>query len=258
VAISGLVWISAALLTGALAGLAFIALSPATHAISRNPSRSVDAAVVRTTEPSGGALLQGLWLIGRTPFLAGIAALVGLGSFLGMMVYVEMARGVAAAYPTVAERTAFFSSRDLWVNAAAFILQLFVVGQVTRRLGVAFALIAAGLVVLTAFMGLAFDPTLGMLTFVNIVLRCSEFGLAKPARDMLYTVVPTAAKYQSKNIIDTAVYRGSDMASGWIQAMIGRLGVTLGGWGFIAAGCTLVLTAVAALVGVGYRRRGGK
>jgi AAA family ATP:ADP antiporter len=256
IAVSGLVWISAALLAGALAGLAFLARARSQQAVPADPSQP--AAAVRITEPTGGALLRGVWLIGRTPFLAGIAALVVLGSFVGMIVYVEMARRVAAAYPTVAERTAFFSSRDLWVNAAAFILQLFVVGQVTRRLGVTFALIAAGLVVLAAFMGLALDPTLETLTLVNIVLRCSEFGLAKPARDMLYTVVPTAAKYQSKNIIDTAVYRGSDMASGWIQALIGRLGVTLSGWGFIAAGSTLVLTAVAALVGAGYRRRGGK
>ena len=60
---------------------------------------------------------------------------------------------------------------------------------------------------------------------------------------MLYTVVPMAAKYQSKNVIDTAVYRGSDKALGWIQGLIGRLGVGLAGWGWIAAVLTVVLTA---------------
>jgi len=102
------------------------------------------------------------------------------------------------------------------------------------------------------------DPTLAVLTAVSVVLRCAEFGLAKPARDMLYTVLPTAAKYQSKNAIDTALYRGSDMASGWIQALIGRLGVGLAGWGWIAAALSVVLTTVAALVGRDYRRRGGR
>jgi AAA family ATP:ADP antiporter len=144
------------------------------------------------------------------------------------------------------------------VNGGAFLIQLFLLGQVTRRLGVGSALIAAALVVLAAFLTLGWDPTLATLTGVSVVLRCAEFGLAKPARDMLYTVVPTAAKYQSKNVIDTALYRASDMASGWIQALVGRLGVGLGGWGWIAAGVTVVLTAVAAAVGRGYRRRGGK
>ena len=249
VAISGLLWISAALLSGALIGLRALARPAAGTA----PARSATA-----IEPTGGAALEGLWLIGRTPFLTGIALLVSLGSFIGMIVYIEMARLVAVAFPSAVERTTYYSTRDLWVNGVALVLQFLLVGQVTRRLGVGPALVASGGVVLAAFVTLGLDPTLATLTAASVVLRCAEFGLAKPARDMLYTVVPTTAKYQSKNVIDTAVYRGSDMASGWIQSVIGRLGVGLAGWGWIAAASTVVLTTVAALVGRGYRRRGGK
>jgi AAA family ATP:ADP antiporter len=249
VAISGLVWISAVLLTGALIGLSLLA---------RTSAENASALSVKVTEPTGGAVLDGLWLIGRTPFLAGIAMLVSLGSFLGMIVYIEMARLVAATFPNAVERTTYYSTRDLWVNSGAFLLQLFLLGRVTRRLGVGTALVAAGCVVLAAFLALGLDPTLATLTAVSVVLRCSEFGLAKPARDMLYTVVPPTAKYQSKNVIDTALYRGSDMASGWIQSLIGRLGVGLDGWAWIAAALTVVLTAVAALVGREYRHRGGR
>ena len=249
VAITGLVWISAALLSGALIALSLLA---------RSPAAATGAPPATVSEPTALAVLRGLWLIGRTPFLAGIAALVSLGSFLGMIVYIEMARLVAATFPSAVARTTFFSTRDLWVNGGAFALQLVLLGQITRRFGVGPALVAAGAVVLAAFVALGFDPTLATLTGVSVTLRCAEFGLAKPARDMLYTVVPPAAKYQSKNVIDTALYRGSDMASGWIQSLIGRLGVGLGGWGWIAAGLTVVLTAVAALVGREYRRRGGK
>src|SRR3984957_3082422 len=249
VAITGLVWISAALLSGALIGLSLLARSPA--AATGSPAAKV-------SEPTALAVLRGLWLIGRTPFLAGIAALVSLGSFLGMIVYIEMARLVAATFPSAVARTTFYSTRDLWVNGGAFVLQLVLLGQITRRFGVGPALVAAGAVLLTAFVALGFDPTLATLTGVSVILRCAEFGLAKPSRDMLYTVVPPAAKYQSKNVIDTALYRGSDMVSGWIQSLIGRLGVGLGGWGWIAAALTVALTAVAALVGREYRRRGGK
>ena len=256
VAISGLVWISAALLTGALIGLSVL-----TRPADTVPAHSAEAAPghsTKTLEPTGGATLEGLWLIGRTPLLTGIAMLVVLGSFLGMIVYIEMARLVAATFSSAVERTAYYSTRDLWVNGGALVLQFFLVGQVTRRFGVGPALVASGCVVLAAFVTLGADPTLAVLTAVSVVLRCAEFGLAKPARDMLYTVLPTAAKYQSKNAIDTALYRGSDMASGWIQALIGRLGVGLAGWGWIAAALTVVLTTVAALVGRDYRRRAGR
>jgi ATP:ADP antiporter, AAA family len=247
VAISGLVWISAALLSGALIGLSLLGRA----------SEKTSSQMVPLTEPAGGAVLEGLWLIAKTPFLAGIAMLVSLGSFLGMIVYIEMARLVAGAFPTAVERTTYFSTRDLWVNSGAFLLQLFLLGRVTQRLGVGMALVASSGVVLAAFLALGLDPTLGTLTVVSVVLRCAEFGLAKPSRDMLYTVVSPTAKYKAKNVIDTALYRGSDMASGWIQSLIGRLGVGLGGWGWIAAGLTVALAAVSALVGREYRRRGG-
>ena len=34
---------------------------------------------------------------------------------------------------------------------------------------------------------------------------------------MLFTVVPSEAKYKAKNVIDTAVYRGADAVSGWVK-----------------------------------------
>jgi ATP:ADP antiporter, AAA family len=249
VAISGLVWISAALLAGA----ALVLGSLVRRSTAITAARSSNG-----NEPTVRAALEGLRLIGRTPFLAGIAVLVSLGSFVGMIVYIEMARLVAAALPGAAERTAYFSTRDLWVNGGAFVLQLLFLGQVTRRLGVGPALIGSGCLLFAAFLALGLNPSLATLTGVSVLLRWTEFGIAKPARDMLYTVVPAAAKYQSKNIIDTTVYRGSDMVSGWLQSLIGRFGVTLAGWGWIAAAITVGLTAVAAFVGRGYRRRGGR
>jgi len=248
-AISGLVWVSAALLTGALIGLSLL---------TRPSTETAPAFPAPVIEPTGGAVLAGLRLICSTPLLAGIAVLVSLGSFLGMIVYIEMARLVAVTFPSAVERTAYYSTRDLWVNGIALVLQFFLLGQITRRLGVGVALVASGCVVLAAFVMLGVEPTLAMLTAVSVILRCSEFGLAKPARDMLYTVVPIAAKYQSKNVIDTALYRGSDMASGWIQSLIGRLGVGLAGWAWVAAALTVALTAVAGLVGRNYRRQGGR
>ncbi len=245
--LSHLVWISALLLTGSAILLFSLAKDDKTKALAVvQPQRS---------QPSA---LRGLSCIVRSPFLLGVAGLVCLGSFLGMVVYIEMARLVGLTFENAAQRTAFYASRDLWVNAVSFVLQLVLVGQVTKRLGVGAALWLSAMIALVCFVSVGLSPTLLTLTVASVVLRCSEFGLAKPARDMLYTVLPSEEKYQSKNIIDTAIARGSDMTSGWIQSLIGRLGMGLAAWGWLAALIAATLGGLALTVGRGYRARGGR
>lgn len=211
----------------------------------------------RLDQPVGGATLAGLSRLVASPFLLGIAALVALGSLLGMIVYIEMAKAAAAAFATAAERTAYYSQRDLWVNGASFALQLVAVGPLARRLGVRPLLVGSAALALAAFAGLAAAPALGMLLVVNVTLRSTEFGVGKPSRDMLYTVVDAETKYKVKNVVDTVVYRGSDVLSGWIHAALGLLGLSLAGIAACGAAAAAALAAVAWAVGTGYRRRGG-
>ncbi|MBS0374958.1 MAG: MFS transporter [Proteobacteria bacterium] len=208
-------------------------------------------------EPVGGAILAGLSRLLRSPFLAGIAALVALGSLLGMFVYIELAREAGSAFASAAERTAFFSTRDQWINGASLVLQFLVVGSLSRRFGVRPVLAGSASLALAAFMTLALAPTLGVLLGVNVLLRSVEFGLAKPNRDMLYTVVDPETKYKVKNVVDTVVYRGSDMVSSWVHAALAGAGLTLTGVATVGAGIGALLVATAWAVGTGYRRRGG-
>ena len=55
---------------------------------------------------------------------------------------------------------------------------------------------------------------------VMVARRAGEYALARPGREMLFTVVPPEAKYKAKNVIDTAVYRGADAVSGWVKTGI--------------------------------------
>ena len=41
--------------------------------------------------------------------------------------------------------------------------------------------------------------------------RFSEYAVAKPSRDMLFTIVDQQAKYKAKNVIETVVYRFGDL-----------------------------------------------
>jgi AAA family ATP:ADP antiporter len=208
-------------------------------------------------EPVGGAVLAGLTGIVRSPYLAGIATLVACGSLLGMLVYIEMARAAAAGYASGAARTAFYAQRDLWVNGLACGLQLLAIGPLARRLGVRSVLSAAALLVAVAFAGLAALPLAGTLVGVNVLLRVTEFGIGKPARDMLYTVVDTESRYKAKNVIDTVVYRATDALSGWLHAGLVALGLGVSGIATAGVAVAIGLAVVAFAVGTGYRHRGG-
>ena len=77
-----------------------------------------------------------------------------------------------------------------------------------------------------AFLAIAFSPVLMILGSLQIVRRVAEYAVAKPTREMLFTVVDQESKYKAKNVIDTVVYRFGDLSSAWISSLILPLGVS--------------------------------
>jgi ATP:ADP antiporter, AAA family len=225
--------------------------------LSRDALAAPPAAGARLDEPVGGSILAGLSRLAGSPFLLGIAALVAFGSLLGMMVYIEMARVAGSLYATSAARAAFFAGRDLWVNGASFALQLGV-GVLTATVGVRAALTGAAAVLGAGFVALTAAPVAGVLIAVNVLTRALEFGVAKPSRDMLYTVVDPETKYKVKNVIDTVLYRATDVASGWLHDGLVAAGATLAALAGFSVAIAAALTGIAWVVGSGYRRRGGR
>ena len=78
-------------------------------------------------------------------------------------------------------------------------------------------LVAVPLVTVLGFLWLALAPTFAVLAVVMVVRRFGEYAFVRPGREMLFTVVPTEAKYKAKNFIDTVVYRGADAVSAWAK-----------------------------------------
>ena len=77
---------------------------------------------------------------------------------------------------------------------------------------------------LIGFGALAAVPTLAVFVVVQVVRRVGNFGLARPTRELLFTVVPREDKYKAKSVIDTVVYRAGDQAGSWSYALLGMLG----------------------------------
>jgi AAA family ATP:ADP antiporter len=158
----------------------------------------------------GGGVFGWLWRTMREPFFVGICVYLVLFTFSSTVLYLEQGRIVKASLADTAERAELFARMDLSVNALTLVLQLFVVGRIIRRIGVGLALAALPLLTIGCFAALRVAPVLAVLVVCQVVRRALDFALAKPAREVLFTVVRPEDKYKAKSFIDTFVYRSGD------------------------------------------------
>ena len=179
--------------------------------------------------PIGGGVFAGLGLIARSPYLLGLCGYLLLHTAASTFLYFEQGRIVTEAFPDTASRTRFFALVDLGVSTLTLLLQVFVTGRLMKRLGIAMALVLLPVASALAFVVVAWSPAVLVLAGAQVLRRACDHAIARPAREVLFTVVSREAKYKAKNAIETVVYRGGDAASGWISAGLGALGIGFAG-----------------------------
>jgi ATP:ADP antiporter, AAA family len=179
------------------------------------PLRNDDRAARR--QPLGGNPFAGIGEVLQSRYLLGIAAFVVLLASVTTFLYFEQARLVELHFPDRTDQTRVFGTLDFVVQSLALLSQLFLTGRIVRRLGIVVLLTAVPVVMTLGFLWLALAPTFAVFAAVMVTRRAGEYALARPGREMLFTVVPPEAKYKAKNVIDTAVYRGADAVSGWVK-----------------------------------------
>jgi AAA family ATP:ADP antiporter len=170
-----------------------------------------------------------------SPYLAGIAAFIALMTFVSTMLYFQQANLVYEAFADRGERTAFYAKIDLAVNILTIFFQLYLTARIVRWLGVGVTLAAIPLLMAAGFLALGLWPTLAALVVVQVIYRAGRYGLTKPAREMLWTVLGREEKYKAKPFLDAAVYRGGDLVSGWIYAGLAAVGLSIGAIALVAA-----------------------
>ena len=185
--------------------------------------------------PIGGSVWGGLTAVLRSPYLLGVCAYLFLHSTLFTMLYFETATFALDAYPGRDGRIAFFARIDLAVNLLTAVLQLGLTARLIRRLGVAGTLATLPALAVAGFVALAVFPLFSVLIVFQIVRRAGEYALAKPARELLFSVLDREAKYKAKNFIDTVVFRGADTASGWLYQALKPLALALSTLSWLAA-----------------------
>jgi len=203
-------------------------------------------------QPLGGSLLAGARDALASPYLLGICAYLFCYTVLSTSLYFQQVDIVGAAIPETGERTRFFATVDLAVNAIALVLQLAVTARLAERIGTGWMLALMPLASIAGFAALGASPTLAVLLVVGITRRAGEFAISKPVRETLYTVVPREDRYKAKGFTDTVVYRGGDALSGWLFGALRAAGLGAGAIAWAALPVAGAWLALAFRLGRGY------
>ncbi len=92
---------------------------------------------------------------------------------------------------------------------------------------------------------------------MQIVRQAGNYGVTRPAREMLFTAVSRESRFKAKSVVDVVMYRGTDAI--WaisFAALTDGLGFSLGAMGAIGAGIAAVWVVAAVFVGRAFQRRG--
>ncbi len=172
----------------------------------------------------GGDVLGGLKLIAREPLLRWMAVLVVMGVGVGTLLYNEQAAIVRRFYPDAQAATAYYATIDLAVNGLTLLVQLVVTRWLLSRFGIAPALLLPGFAIVLGYAVLSASPLPMIVAIVQVVTRSSEFCLAKPARETIYTRVGREWRYKAGAAIDTVIYRGGDLSFVWLHKLLSAFG----------------------------------
>lgn len=196
----------------------------------------------------GGKWWEGFKAFATNPYLFGIAAFILLYVFISSFIYFEQ-KNLLVDF-TRTERTQILASVDWLVNVVTFGMAFFVTGRIVRKLGMPTALALMPVLIGAALLILAFAPILTVLLALQVFRRGGNYGLTRPAREMLYTQVTREERFKAKPVIDIVVYRGGDAASGELFSYLTEgIGLGLAAVAVVGSGIAALWSAVGVWLG---------
>jgi len=175
----------------------------------------------------GGSVWEGARRVFRSRYLLFACLLMLLHNLTSTFLYNGLAVLVDQQIVGFQQRTVFFGYVDYIVQIFAFVLQFFITSRLVGRFGMPRTLtfipllLAGGFVILGSALGLV------LFASVQVAQRSLNYGVLGPAKEMLFTVVDRETKYKSKNFIDTAIYRGSDVIASWVFKGLSAMGFSV-------------------------------
>lgn len=197
-----------------------------------NQTGLIPAAQKKKEKGLGGGLWDGARTVWESPYLRNICLYLLLFLVSSGFLYRLKAEYAYEFFEDRDARRAFYSNIEVLSNVLTLALQFLVTGKLLQKIGVGFTLAILPVLTMFAFGALGLWTTLTTIAIADVLRRAGNYALAKPAREVLFTVVPTAQKYKSKSFLDTFVYRGGDSAVSWMYDLFSNF---LGGGGLSLA-----------------------
>lgn len=198
---------------------------------------------------------RGIALFARSPYLLGIGLYLFAYTASSTFLYFQQAHIVDAAIVDADARTHYFSIVSLGQQSLTLVMQLFLTGRLIAWIGLGRALTVLPVIAGTSLIALAAAPSLAVNTIVQIASRATSYGLARPAREALFTVLGREEKYKAKNFVDTFVYRGGDALAATAFGALTRVVTGSTALAVIALPLTFVWAVTGLLLGRTHGRR---
>lgn len=179
------------------------------------------------TDSMAVGALSGILHVFRSPYLLGICLFMLCYAVTNTFLYVTRQGVVEDMTIFRKERTQFLAQINFYTGVLTILVQIFLTSRLMSRLGVGKTLAVLPVITLVGFAALGFSflypaalATTWTLVAFESIRKAGNYGISKPAREVLYTVVSREEKYKSKNFIDTAVRKTGDQVGVWSQTIM--------------------------------------
>lgn len=198
----------------------------------------------------GGSPFAGFAEVARSPYLLAVGAFVLLITLGNSFLYQQQGAILHDAFPEDREtRTSVLAGIDFATNVFALATQGWLTARCLRRFGAGLTLSVMPLLSAAGFALLGLWPAVAVLVTFQVLRRGTHYALTRPARALLFTVVPRSERYKAQNFLDVALFRAGDVASAQAYDALADPEEGLG-WG-LPATAFLAVPACLLLAGIG-------
>jgi ATP:ADP antiporter, AAA family len=201
-----------------------------------------------------GNPFEGFSQLFKSRYITSQAAFMLLMTWVNTVAYFLQTDVIAQAFASVEGRAQAIADIDLVVNIATALILIFGLGRLVQRFGVTAGLVLNPIIMLIAFIVVAISPSLFIIQGLQVVRRVTQYAIARPSREICFTVVEQSSRYKAKNVIDTVIYRFGDVSSAWMQAGLRAAGFGLGGAVAVGIGACIAWGGVARYAGRRYEQ----
>jgi AAA family ATP:ADP antiporter len=216
-----------------LATAGFVVVIALTYAVIHEKERlrrhSVEVQDTTTDHSLSGNPFDGFTLLFKSRYVMTQGAYMLMMTWVNTVAYFMQTDLIARAFSAVEARAQAIADIDLVVNIATALFLALGLGQILRRFGVRAGLILNPIIMVPAFLIVLVWPSVLSIQLVQVIRRVGQYAIARPSREICFTVLEQSGRYRAKNVIDTVVYRFGDLSSAWVQTALRVAGFGVAG-----------------------------